>query len=139
MASDLLHLLRFTDTMPVLHVWSGPCHKREARTGAWTRQLVVVSRARVLYVLEERQAGAKRTDRPPAGPMAPPRAKLKEALSTFDLALFKLEVGSSETVAEAGGTLFFLFLVRGHLKISFGFESKQALQVIWLTKIKLVL
>ena len=125
--------------MPVLHVWSGPCHKREARTGAWTRQLVVVSRSRVLYVLEDRKAGAKRTDGPPACPIAPPRAKLKEASATFDLALFKIEVGSAEIVAEAGGILFFLFLIRGHVKISFGFESKQALQVIWLTnKIKLL-
>ena len=48
-------LSEIESTMPVLHVWSGPCHKRDARTGGWSRQMVVVSRYSVLYVLEEKQ------------------------------------------------------------------------------------
>ena len=102
--------------MAVMAVWEGGVYKRDNKTGAWSRKRVVVTRSHHLHVMEEGTSKRK-------GRLA------FNSSATFNLDLFKMEVGAVEEVAEAGGVLFCLFLVSGHIKISFGFQSKAVLQV----------
>lgn len=102
--------------MAVMTVWEGGVYKRDNKTGGWSRKRVVVTRNHELHVMEEGTSRRK-------GRLA------FDSSATFNLDLFKVEVGAVEEVPEAGGLLFCLFLVSGHIKVSFGFESKAVLQV----------
>ena len=86
----------------------------------------MVAKSRVLHVL----------DQPPAADEeghAQSKGKLRvsfHASASFNLNQFKLEVGAVELVPDADSlALYCLFLISGHTKVSFGFDSKATLQV----------
>ena len=111
--------------MAVLSLWDGSAYKRDNRSGRWERKRVVVAKSRVLHVL----------DQPPADEEGHAQSKGKlrvsfHASTSFNLNQFKLEVGAVELVPDADSlALYCLFLISGHTKVSFGFDSKASLQV----------
>ena len=112
--------------MAVLSLWDGCAYKRDNRSGRWERKRVVVAKSRVLHVL----------DQPPAADEEGyAQSKRKQRVSfhasaSFNLNQFKLEVGAVELVPDADSlALYCLFLISGHTKVSFGFDSKASLQV----------
>ena len=109
--------------MAVLSLWDGCAYKRDNRSGRWERKRVVVAKSRVLHVL----------DQPPPEEEGQSKKKLRisfHASASFNLNQFKLEVGAVELVPGAHSlALYCLFLISGHTKVSFGFDSKASLQV----------
>ena len=109
--------------MAVLSLWDGCAYKRDNRSGRWERKRVVVAKSRVLHVL----------DQPTPEQEGQSKKKLRisfHASASFNLNQFKLEVGAVELVPGAHSlALFCLFLISGHTKVSFGFDSKASLQV----------
>ena len=111
--------------MAVLSLWDGSAYKRDNRSGRWEKKRVVVAKSRVLHVL----------DQPPADEEGRAQSKGKPRVSfhasaSFNLNQFKLEVGAVELVPDADSlALYCLFLISGHTKVSFGFDSKASLQV----------
>ena len=83
----------------------------------------MVAKSRVLHVL----------DQPTPEEEGQSKKKLRisfHASASFNLNQFKLEVGAVELVPGAHSlALFCLFLISGHTKVSFGFDSKASLQV----------
>ena len=83
----------------------------------------MVAKSRVLHVL----------DQPPPEEEGQYKKKLRisfHASASFNLNQFKLEVGAVELVPGAHSlALYCLFLISGHTKVSFGFDSKASLQV----------
>ena len=109
--------------MAVLSLWDGCAYKRDNRSGRWERKRVVVAKSRVLHVL----------DQPTPDQEGQSKKKLRisfHASASFNLNQFKLEVGAVELVPGAHSlALYCLFLISGHTKVSFGFDSKASLQV----------
>ena len=109
--------------MAVLSLWDGCAYKRDNRSGRWERKRVVVAKSRVLHVL----------DQPTPEQEGQSKKKLRisfHASASFNLNQFKLEVGAVELVPGAHSlALYCLFLISGHTKVSFGFDSKASLQV----------
>ena len=109
--------------MAVLSLWDGCAYKRDNRSGRWERKRVVVAKSRVLHVL----------DQPTPEEEGQSKKKLRisfHASASFNLNQFKLEVGAVELVPGAHSlALYCLFLISGHTKVSFGFDSKASLQV----------
>ena len=109
--------------MAVLSLWDGCAYKRDNRSGRWERKRVVVAKSRVLHVL----------DQPTPEEEGQLKKKLRisfHASASFNLNQFKLEVGAVELVPGAHSlALYCLFLISGHTKVSFGFDSKASLQV----------
>ena len=114
--------------MAVLSLWDGCAYKRDNRSGRWERKRVVVAKSRVLHVLD---------DQPPPAADEEGHSQLKRKLrisfhasASFNLNQFKLEVGAVELLPGAHSlALYCLFLISGHTKVSFGFDSKASLQV----------
>ena len=114
--------------MAVLSLWDGRAYKRDNRSGRWERKRVVVAKSRVLHVLD---------DQPPPAADEEGHSQLKRKLrisfhasASFNLNQFKLEVGAVELLPDADSlALYCLFLISGHTKVSFGFDSKASLQV----------
>ena len=110
--------------MAVLSLWDGCAYKRDNRSGRWERKRVVVAKSRVLHVLDQPT---------PENQEGQSKKKLRisfHASASFNLNQFKLEVGAVELVPGADSlALYCLFLISGHTKVSFGFDSKAALQV----------
>ena len=83
----------------------------------------MVAKSRVLHVL----------DQPTPEEEGQSKKKLHisfHASASFNLNQFKLEVGAVELVPGAHSlALYCLFLISGHTKVSFGFDSKASLQV----------
>ena len=111
--------------MAVLSLWDGCAYKRDNRSGRWERKRVVVAKNRILHVL----------DQPSLGEEEVPRSKRKQRVSfqasaSFNLSQFKLEVGAVELLSGSDSpALYCLFLISGHTRVSFGFDSKASLQV----------
>ena len=115
--------------MAVLSLWDGRAYKRDNRSGRWERKRVVVAKSRVLHVLDDQPLPAADEE----GHHGQSKRKLRisfHASASFNLNLFKLEVGAVELVPDANSlALYCLFLISGHTKVSFGFDSKASLQV----------
>ena len=102
--------------MTVLNVWDGLCKQRDARTGEWKTKRIVVGR-NSLHVVSD---GIAVND----GKIT--KKGSFSASVSYNLNQFKMEVGSMEL-----DTLeyYCLFLVSGHTKVSFAFDTKLQLQV----------
>lgn len=110
--------------MAVLSLWDGSAYKRDNRSGRWERKRVLVAKSRVLHVLDDPLVSSEEGQA---------KRKLRlafHASASFNLNQFKLEVGAVELVPSADSiVLYCLFLISGHTKVSFGFDSKASLQV----------
>ena len=105
-----------TIRMTVLNIWDGLCKQRDNRTGDWKSKRIVVGRNALHVVSDEIvNSEAKRT-----------KKGSFDASVSFNLNQFKMEVGSMESESIV---YYCLFLVSGHSKVSFGFETKLELQV----------
>ena len=107
--------------MTLLNIWDGECKQRDTRTGEWRIKRIVVGR-NSLHVVSDDFAVSDETSR---------RKGSFNSSVSYNLNHFKIEVGKTEV---DGNQFFCLFLVSGHTKVAFGFESRKNLQVFFIVE-----
>ena len=102
--------------MTVLNIWDGLCRQRDTRTGEWKTKRIVVGRNALHVVSDDIAVRDGKISK---------KGSFNASVS-YNLNQFKMEVGSLELDTVEN---YCLFLVSGHTKVSFGFDSKPELQV----------